>query len=177
MSKEKIIKEFIEENGLRVIETTTGNNGYPENIKKAVIGFNNIEIINNLINALDENDSEWIQIKSFKIRDGWHFHKEEGYRLDDYSINDYLNIAGDNYNKVDLDCEIDFLIENLNDVKEDKESLKEIILKITELIELSESVNEDNEIIISNNGIYEIMQKRFMSFNHDVWTYNIGIYI
>ena len=39
----KTIDEIASENELQVITTTTGMNGYPQSLKKAIIGFENFE--------------------------------------------------------------------------------------------------------------------------------------
>lgn len=39
MQHEADIKEIAYEHGLEIIETTTGRNGYPQELKHAIIGF------------------------------------------------------------------------------------------------------------------------------------------
>ena len=39
----KTMNEIASENGLQVIDTTTGLNGYPRFLKKAIIGFEDFE--------------------------------------------------------------------------------------------------------------------------------------
>ena len=176
MNRKDIIENFAEENNLQIKETTTGRNGYPENIRKMITGFDNWEQLQSLLNLLPESD--WNEIKSFKIRDGWHFHQEEGYLFEPYTHNDYLNKAGDNYNEVNIDAEFEFLGEQLSENYDNLNLIKDISNRLTSLIFLleNEDFSEDNKAIIYHED-YEVMPHEFMSYNHDVWTYRIGIYL
>ncbi len=68
------IKAIAKANDLEVIETTTGINDYPQNVKYAVIGFENYEQINDFINGFKINGHPEI----FTKKDGWRFWERTG---------------------------------------------------------------------------------------------------
>ena len=61
----KSINEIASENGLQVIDTTTGLNGYPQSLKKAIIGFEDFEQAEKLA------EEYHLDIEIFTKRDGW----------------------------------------------------------------------------------------------------------
>ena len=86
----KSINEIASENGLHVINTTTGLNGYPQFLKKAIIGFENFEQAENLA------EEYHLDIEIFTKRDGWQlWNRDNNHAYDafDRSASDY----GENY--------------------------------------------------------------------------------
>lgn len=59
------IEEIAYENGLELIDTTSAMNGYPQCLKKAIIGFDSFEEADKLAK---ENG---LSIEIFTKRDGW----------------------------------------------------------------------------------------------------------
>lgn len=76
MSTSKDSLEFIAyENGLELIETTSERNGYPANLKYAIIGFNSFEEAEKI--AKDNN----LSIEIFTKNDGWQLYYRTGNRV------------------------------------------------------------------------------------------------
>lgn len=58
--------------GLDVVETTTGRNGYPQNIKQAIIGFDNWKY------AESTAERYGLRITTLHKRDGWQLWERNG---------------------------------------------------------------------------------------------------
>ena len=61
----KDLESIAEENGLELITTTSARNGYPQRLKRAIIGFDTFEDAEKLAH---ENG---LSIEYFSKRDGW----------------------------------------------------------------------------------------------------------
>ena len=96
------LHEIAESNNLEIIETTSQANGYPSNLKYAIIGFETFEDAEKLANEHD------LEIESFKKRDGWQLWARAGNRV----YKPFKNSAadfGDNYAEVPKVVDDEFL--------------------------------------------------------------------
>ena len=166
------LHEIAESNNLEIIETTSQANGYPSNLKYAIIGFETFEDAEKLANEHD------LEIESFKKRDGWQLWARAGNRV----YKPFKNSAadfGDNYAefpKMDedefLESEVKFLFE---DDLESFDKIEAILKCKKEIWEEIEKMDED-ELVITFEGNYsETIKKESMYFYHDTRHFVIGL--
>jgi hypothetical protein len=156
------ILEAADYEGLKVCETTEGMNGYPKNIKKCIIGFDTFKDVEDFVEKYGGT------ISGFKKRDGHHFYKNEGSVFRPYSVEDFIQLYGDNGRIIyDVDEEIIAVKESGNDEQfiEDE---------IWSLETLKEELTDDT-VIVQLDGRNEIMNKECISFSEDVYSYVIGV--
>lgn len=164
------MEDIAYEYGLELIETTSERNGYPRNLKKAIIGFNTFD------EAEELADRYGLQVHTFERRDGWQlwYRGNKAYGPMIISASDY----GDDYSEYstrDLD---NFFQEHvkpsLADI-DDFDSLAEFIDKMRGLYEDLQAIGDD-AIIITHQGLYyDTVQKETMEWYHDTHHYVIGI--
>lgn len=165
------IEEIAELENLEVIETTVGMNGYPKNIKSAIVGFESFEHAQKLANEYG------LSIESFTKRDGWHLWNRNNntvYEPYKNSAEDY----GDNYTEIPKMDETDFIESEMRWFLEDVESFEEIdkFIKIKREVWECIEIMEDDEIVILHEGsYYETIKKESMAFSHDTRNYIIGL--
>ena len=163
------------ENGLTYIETSSQPNGYPTNIKGAIIGLSSFKEAQKLA---DENN---LSIELFTKKDG----QDLWYRTGNLAHEPMKNSSedfGDNYSKLEKMSESEFLenevserLKDLIDAGENFESLKEYIKEQEKLFNEIESM-EDDEIVITCQGeYYETIKKESMYFSHDTRHITIGL--
>ena len=165
------IRALAEELGLDYIETTTARNGYPQDIKPALIGFKTFS------QAQEIADTYNLSIESFESKDGWHLWTRNNrtmYEPYNNSAEDY----GDNYNdlwKMDeeefYEAEVEPALENFDNLTD----LKNFIKEKEEIFEEMEKM-DDEEIIITHEGrYYETIKKESMNWSHDTKHHIIGL--
>lgn len=165
------LRHIAEEEGFDIIETTTGTNGYPRNLKHAIVGFENFE------DAKDLAEKYGLNVESFRKKDGWQLWNRDNANM--YAP--YLNSASkfgdvyEEYSKMDeeefFETEINYNIDNFQDF----DSLNKFISNKKEIWEEIENM-EDDEIVITCYGDYHRTIKReSMEFSHDTWNYVIGV--
>lgn len=170
------LREIAEKNGLTYIETTSGSNGYPSNIKGAIIGFETFEEAEKLA---DEHN---LSIEFFKKKDGWQLWERtnnEAHEPMTNSAEDY----GDNYGEFEKISESEFIeneiLPTLRDLEQtdycDFEFLEGFISEKKKLFEEIDSMEED-EIVITREGNYhDTIKRNSMYFGHDTKHTIIGL--
>jgi len=150
----------IELGNLQLVTTTEGVNGYPLNLNKAVIGF---EDFNACENWRDKNCPDF-EIEAFKIRDGRHFYEIIGRAFDSFSYFDYLSELGEDW--------------ELYDEVYIKELMNENEQFCSQVLDEARTV-KDGEVLLVNISACctEVVKERLMEYSEDVWTYAIGIFI
>lgn len=119
--------DLADEKGLDIIEITKGLNGYPKNVYKGVIGFDNFEDATQFAKSING------EVVLLSRKDGHHFYTNNGWvdkpihytKLIDDSIIDFsdindfkdyiLNVLKENFNTFD-DCEE--FISNVNSIND-----------------------------------------------------------
>lgn len=175
MTNQINLREIAELNNVTYIETTSGNNGYPQSIKGAIIGFDTFEEAQKLA---DEHN---LSIEFFTKKDGWalwYRTESTAHELINNSSNDY----GDDYSTFWKMTEEDFINQEITpiikELIEDNASFefiesfvkqqKELFVKIDDL--------EDNEIVITCQGeYYDTIKEKSMYFSHDTKHITIGL--
>jgi len=171
---QEIIDNYSLINPFKVIETTSERNGYPSNLKKAIIGFDTFE------DAKEIADIYGLSIQYFKKKDGWNL----WYRTGNIAHNPMQNKAedyGDNYRE--YNPEIYSTIECLyeDDFKEliksndySFQELKELIKRIENLYENIFYCN-DGQIVISDGYNHNIVDEYTMYWEYDTNHIAIGL--
>jgi hypothetical protein len=170
---EKDLETIVQEYSLNVINITEGTNGYPKNISKAIIGFDNFEDAKHLA------DKYGMEVRQFHSRDGWQFWEDKGWVSKSMitTSEDY----GDNYCEISKMDEETFIADEVSWFLEDTsnlESFEQIEAFLAQKKEIWEAVEamEDDEIVITHEGrYYDTVQKETMSWSDDTHRYVIGI--
>lgn len=159
--------------GLNVVETTTGRNGYPQNIKKAIIGFNYDE----WKYAESIADKYGLRITTLHKRDGWQLWERNG----DTTIEPLKPTEewyGDNYRLYegeDTDTWFEDVVKphldnmmNWADLEDYFEEAKQVYEKIM--------LADDTEWVVTRDDLYyETISKESMSWSHDTHNYVIAL--
>lgn len=165
------LRNVAEQEGLDIIETTTGTNGYPENLKFAITGFDTFE------QAQDLADKYSLSIESFEKRDGWSLWSR-GNRTMFSAFQNSAEDFGDNYleyGKIDEEEFFEIEIKPSIDNFEDFESVETFLKDKKEIWEEIDKMEED-EIVITLYGDYcDTIKQTSMSFSHDTRNYIIGL--
>ena len=91
--KELSLAEIADVEGLEYLETTSGMSGYPQNIKGAIVGFEDWEQLEKI--AIKYN----LNAINLHGRDGWQLYERQGIASEPYKNN--CNDYGDNYSQED----------------------------------------------------------------------------
>ena len=173
----KTMNEIASENGLQVIDTTTGLNGYPQCLKKAIIGFENFEQAEKLA------EEYHLDIEVFTKRDGWQLWSRDNnsaYDAFERSASDY----GENYQQFEANMSQDDFLQQVGaasfiaELADDEDGLDRIEEYIKDLRELYTEIEiaDDDEIVIAEGDVYvETIKKRTMQYSYDTKHYVIGL--
>lgn len=167
------LREIAEQEGFNIIETTTGTNGYPQNLKFAIVGFENFEDAQHLAYKYGLN------VESFRKKDGWGlWNRDNANMYAPYKIS--ANDFGDNYCDFEKMDEEDFMEIEVDPVLkdtqfEDMEALESFVTAKRELWEEIDEMEDDEVVIGLYGGYFDTFKKEPMSFSHDTWNYTIGI--
>ena len=165
-------RELAEAQGLQFIETTSERNGYPSNLKGAIIGFESFK------QAEEIAEKFGLEITTFEKKDGWQLWHRSGGRPYNAFTNSSADF-GDNYQEIGKIDEVDF-IENevmffFEDTKESFEQIESFLKQKKEIWEEVEKMDDD-EIVITHEGRYsETIKKESMYFYHDTKHIAIGL--
>lgn len=173
----KSINEIASENGLQVINTTTGLNGYPQSLKEAIIGFDDFEQAEKLAEEYN------LDIEIFTKRDGWQFWNRDAnsaYDAFERSASDY----GENFQQFEAQISQDeFLqqvgassfIDELADEEDGLDRIEEYTRDLRELYNAIASASDD-EIVIADGDVYvETIKEKTMQYSYDTKNYVIGL--
>lgn len=171
MKQKNSIYEIAEINNLRLIETTTGMNGYPRECKHALIGFDNFEEAERIAEEYN------LRITTFFKRDGWKLwernldttHSAMNITADDYG-DDYRSFCAAE-EKTYFEDEVKPFLSDF----EDFEELQEFLNKRKEVFENIQKLTEDEIVITRDGRFYKIVEHTTMQWSHDTKTYAIGV--
>ena len=159
---------------LEMIETTTGRNGYPQNLKHALIGFENFEQAKEIANKYPE-----VRITTFHKRDGWQLWERNNNTTHEQLQNSASDF-GDDYNQFTSEDAEDYFENEVKQFLEDFENFEDLNKFLKEREEVLDKIQlcGDNELVITYQGrYYDTIEKESMSFYHDTHHYAIGIII
>lgn len=173
----KSMNEIASENGLMVINTTTGLNGYPQSLKEAIIGFDDFEQAEKLAEEYQ------LDIEIFTKRDGWQFWNRDNnsaYDAFERSASDY----GENFQQFESNMsQDDFLqqvgaAEFIDELADEEDGLDRIEEYMKDLRVLYNAIAkaDDDEIVIADGDVYvETIKEKTMQFSYDTKNYVIGL--
>lgn len=165
------IYDIAEIEKLKVIETTSESNGYPSNIKKALIGFDSYE------QAESISEKYGLSIEYFTKRDGWQLYYRTNDRAysaievfaDEYG-DDYRGFTSSDYEGF-YDNEVKGMVEEFNSF----EGIEEFLNTKKKIYEAIEEL-EDDEIVLTCQGeYYDTVKKYTMCHYYDTKTTVIGV--
>ena len=169
-TEEMSIEEIAYENGLDLIETTSEANGYPSNLKHAIIGFESFEEAQALADKYD------LSIERFQKRDGWSLWYSSGntayeaYEMTDETFGGNAMI----YYKQDIENfkenEIDAFVDDYED-----EEREDFIAEKMEILDRLRSMEEDEAVLTDEGRFVNVIKQRTMIYYEDVYTYAIGL--
>ena len=167
----KDLVSIAEENGLKVITTTSARNGCPQRLKRAIIGFDTFEDAEKLAH---ENV---LSIEIFTKRDGWYLWYREG-NLALAPFERSFEEYGDEYRQYSKEDLEGFYI---NEVQpsvcafDDFASLR-CFLNIMEDIRDRIDEADENEIVLASfGGYYDTVKKTTMSYSYGTHHFAIGL--
>lgn len=168
----KDLYQISESTNLDLVELTTGSNGYPSNISKA-LDASSLENFTEVQEIAQKYDLEIITIHQ---KNGWHFWENLGWTKKPISVDS--SDFGDNYSEIPLMDEEDFIENEVKPLLEAAESFEEIqtILDCKQKIWEQVKILEENEIVITHEGnYYETFQKETLSFSEDTHNWKIAL--
>lgn len=166
------IEKIVKENGLELIQTTSGMNGYPESLMYAVTGFDSFDQLTQFISRYKIDRSPEV----FEQRDGWDLWSRNNhwaFEEFEFSPEDY----GDNYATFEGE-EAEF--EPLKDRIRYCDTIEEVEKLVDRYKDLVDKFNEkkEDEAIVTNHGeYYQTVKTQSMSTYHDTRSHVIGVLI
>jgi hypothetical protein len=169
------LDEIAYENSLVLATTTIGRNGYPENLKPAIIGFDSFE------DAQELAKEHGLIITTLFKKDGWDLwvrNNETTYEPLKASSNDF----GDNYREyssIHYDNIEDFYNQECSYIKDEIanlsfQELKDNINRLENLYFEIKFLSED-EVLISDGFNHYVYPKELMNYSYDTKNFIIGL--
>lgn len=159
------------EYSLDIIETTTGRNGYPQELKYAIIGFSDFQ------EAQSIAEKYGLRITTFFKKEGWQL-----WQRDKNTTFKPMHITSENYGdnykhfycsdyRTFFEDEVKPRLENFDDF----DSLEKFVLNQREILDKIDSIDDSQLVITRNLEYYETIDIQSMSWNHDGNYYEIGV--
>ena len=163
MTREKCY-DLAEQHGLDIVSVTESSNGYPKNVRLALIGFDNFDQAEDVANAND------LTIVSLYKRDGWNIWAEQGAAWGPIKLGaeDY----GEDYMSFDSSWDEDDLADDLRraiDGIEDLDGIFAIVDFYKKIKEELDDISEDEQVIahMYDADTIEVIKKEVMSWHDD----------
>ena len=159
-----------DENDLRFIETTSGMNGYPQDLQPALIGFETFE------EAEEFAQENGLQTYIFHKREGWQLwqRSKPAYEPMIISAEDY----GDDYNMFIASERIKYFDNEVKprlDSCDDIESLKTFVDEQESIMDELDRCNENEAVITYCGDYYDTVKVKSIEWSHDTHNYVIGV--
>lgn len=168
---ERNLEDIAYENGLELIETTSGWNGYPQGLQKAIIGFDSFEQADELAKK------NGLSIEIFSKRDGWNLWYRTGNKAwepFERSAEEY----GDEYrqySKEDLEGFYMHEVQPNVDAFDDFASLRDYLNGMEDVRDKIEDADDDELVLASFGGYYDTIKKTTMAYSYDTHHFAIGL--
>ena len=164
------LRDLAEREGLHFVETTSESDGFPRNLKDALIGFDTFDDAEALAKE------HGLDIMLLHKRDGWQLwhRKANAYEPMTITSADY----GDDYSDLEYMDEEDFYDEEVApmlDAFSTLTELKAFVESKEEMWEEMSTMGEDEIMILHDGKYYEIIRKPCMSWSFDTHNYEIGL--
>lgn len=159
------------DNGLQWVETTTASNGYPQNLKVAIIGMDTWD------EAVRIANEHGLDIEIIESRDGWqlwHRCNNTAYHPMHIDSKDY----GDDYNHYD-GGDADWYFENeVKPFASECESIYDLEKFVDMHMEVMNEITdarEDQWVITRCGEYYDTIDKELMRWSYDTHNYEIAL--
>lgn len=162
---------------LTQVFVASGKNGYPKNLREAVIGLESYE------QAQEIEKLYGVDIVELRKRDGWYYYERTGTATKPYSLFE-IYCEKNNYNcspKKEYLEYIDYLINEGGDDSDDDGRLTDFTNRLRDLRERVSKERDDVDFLYRVEDMFdyetvETVDNETMHYCYDVWTYHIGIY-
>lgn len=165
------IYDIAEIENLQVIETTSEYNGYPSNIKKALIGFDDFASAERVAGKYGMN------IEFFTKRDGWQLYYRTGsraYSPIEVSAEDYGNDY-ESFTSKDLEEYYENNVQGMIGEFTDFEQVESFLAKEKKIYEAIEELEDDEMVLTCQGHYYDTIKQFTMSFYYDTKITVIGL--
>lgn len=165
------LHEIAYNEGLELVSTTTGVNGYPQNVNYALIGLDDFQQAETLVKKYP-----FLEIVTLHKRDGWHlwnFKERNTYQAMQVEASWY----GDDYEILSGSSEEyfnDYVMPNINTMY-NMDELECFIAYHKKIMEYLDDLQEGCSLVLCNGQYHDEIKKETMRWNHDVHTYEIAI--
>lgn len=165
------LEDIAEQNGLELIDTTSAKNGYPQDLQKAIIGFDTFEQAEKLAKETG------LSIEAFKKCDGWDLWNRTGCQMGDPFLRTADDFGDDylGYTKDDLDCFYENEVQPFVSDFDDFDSLRCFLDKMEKIKDEIENAEDDELVLACFGEYYSTIKKRTMSYTYDTNHYAIGL--
>lgn len=156
---------------LTLIQINTDGNDYPRGLGSyGAIGFNTIEQAEEFAR---ENGGE---VSKFKTRAGHHFWRLIGWTNEAFSIDAWLEDAGDNTYMTILSDEFERFAEVAKDYanNEDFDGITKAYNRLENAKDAIDAL-EDDEVLVWNGSYFESKNEKMMEYSYDVYSYAVGV--
>lgn len=158
-------------NEFELIETTSEPNGYPRNLRKAIIGFETFE------QAEELAEKHGLSIEMFERRDGWDLWTRRNRIFKPFDMaNIYVGEGYDFYKTMSFEefCEREDIQGQLKECTDFYE-MQARLESFKELFEEIESLKEGEILIKNNDGNTFVSKEYTMQYSYDTHNYAIGL--
>lgn len=158
-------------NEFNLIETTSESNGYPRNLRKAIIGFESFE------QAEELAEKHGLSIEMFEKRDGWDLWARRDLIFRPFDMTSiYVEEGYDFYKKISFEdfYEREDVHGQLKEC-EDFDEMQARLESFKELFEEIETLKEGEILIKDNNGNTFVSKEYAMQYSYDTHNYAIGL--
>lgn len=163
------MNEIASENGLQFVETTVGFNGYPQNVKGAIIGFDDFE------QAEELSKETGLRLEVIAKRDGWQLWHRNG-----NTANEPLRITeadfGDDYSF--LTDDENFYNNEVKPFLDDFDNIDDLLDFLNKKKEIADALSQvyDEYVVVTYRGKFcDIINTRPMRFNFDGKCWEIAL--
>lgn len=170
--KNMSLEQIAYNEGLNLVTTTKGANGYPSELSEAIIGMQDFEEAEKLA------EKYGLKIVTLHTNAGWQFYEVKTVNTSgplEIRAEDY----GDDYSFYEEDTEEDYynevVCERLKDGFDTFEKLLEYVKDQEKIIREIGRAYPDEYVVTHRNTYYETIEKKLMEWSHDGHTYVIGL--
>lgn len=165
------LHEIAYNEGLELVSTTTGVNGYPQDVDYALIGLDDFQQAETLVKKYP-----FLEIVTLHKRDGWqlwNFKERNTYQAMQVEESWY----GDDYKIIDCSSEEyfdDYVMPNINTMY-NMDELECFVYHHKKIMEHLDDLQEGYSLVLCNGNYHDEIKTETMRWNHDVHTYEIAI--
>jgi hypothetical protein len=173
---ERLEQAQVEYPHLEIVESNDNLNGYPSGIRLALLGFNDVDEVEEVADKYFDNSF----IFEFDRKDGSQFYTRRYNALRGYGI-DVAKKLGDTYelfhgtgDEYFEEYAQDTIIDFAKDVV-DIDDILELVKAQKEIIDEANNKGDDEAIVIHEGHYVDTIDSNPVSFSHDTHNYYIGI--